>query len=157
MVQWQYILIKYNLWQKNENGQLCQSMQLIDVNQTNHKLIDAMDISSIFDKLDVYNSDIDCNNAVDGYDFSMFSKIIDKIYKKYIEMNKAPFELNISGDIRQQIDNDYIYIKQNENKLDGETFWKLWSHLLIASEQVMEMIPASLMRCFKHERIPVTM
>ena len=144
MVQWQYILIKHNLWPKNENGELNTSMQLIDGNLT--KVLDAMDISSMFDKLNKN----DANN-----DYSMFITIIDKIYKKYIEMDKAPFEINVSFEIREHIRNDYAHIKQNENNLNGETFWNLWNHLLIASEQVMEMIPASLMRCFKNQRIPV--
>ena len=151
IVQWQYILIKHNLWPTNEDGELNTSMQLIDVNVT--KNIDAMDISSMFVKLEKdYENDDNCNN-----DYSMFATIIDKIYKKYIEMNKAPFEINISFDIRQQITDDYVYIKQNKNNLNSETFWNLWEHLLLASAQVMEMIPVSLMRCFKHQIIPVKM
>ena len=75
IVQWQYILIKHNLWPKNENGELDTSMQLIDVNET--KVIDAMDISSMFLKLDH-----DDENDTDDNDYSMFITIIDKIYKK---------------------------------------------------------------------------
>ena len=71
-------------------------------------------------------------------------------------MNKAPFEINISFDIWEKIRNDYTYITQNcGNTLNGEIFWNLWNHLLIASEQVMEMIPASLVRCFKNQSVPV--
>ena len=51
----------------------------------------------------------------------MFITIIDKIYKKYIEINKAPFEINISFEIREKIRTDYTYIKQNfASDLNGE-------------------------------------
>ena len=154
MAQWQFILIDYNLWPKNANGELDTSIQLIDVNST--KVMEAMDIASMFHKLDNYDSnDNDHDDNSDG-DYSRFVPIIRKIYKKYIEMNKAPFEINISFETREKIRGDYVSIKQNEESLNDETFWNLWNHLLAACHEVLEMVPASLMRCFQHDQMTVT-
>ena len=153
IAQWQHFLIKHKMWPKTKNGELNTSIQLIDSNV----VINAMDVLPMLSKLEQnMTTNIDLNlNSIDtiNADYKIFVPIIEMIYKKYIEMNRAPFEVNISFDVREKIEKDYLFIKQNKDNLNDEIFWQLWRHLLMVCDQVFEMIPVSLMRCFKNDRI----
>lgn len=155
MVEWQYFLIKHNIWPRNINGELDTRFELIL--SSNYKVSNTMNILPIFDRLDK-NMPIqvmDTNEKEIEFDYSIFIPIAQLIYKKYIEMGKAPFELNISFEIRDAIRCHYDSINDDNQYLNDQTFWQLWNDLLSVCQEVFDMIPASMMRCFKTDRIDI--
>ena len=154
MVQWQYFLIKHNVWPRKVNGELDTGMQLMD----SSKVLNTMNILPILARLDktMPIQVMEMQNQQSDFDHSIFIPIIEFIYKKFIEMDKAPFEVNISFEIRDRIRGHYDCMKNSNDYLNQQTFWQLWTDLLSVCAEVFEMIPASLMRCFKTGRVEMS-
>lgn len=145
MVQWQHFLIEHNLWPRKINGELDTTLQIMD----SSKVLSTMNVLPIFSRLEDRMATLEARPM--DVDYCMFIPIIELIYKKYIEMGKAPFEVNISFETRDKIRGHFDYIKNDRNYLNGETFWQLWNDLLSVCEDIFEMIPAPLMRCFRYD------
>ena len=84
--------------------------------------------------------------------FDKFGEMYIEIYKQYIECNRAPYELNISGELRDRMRSYYILITENINKnqsfvLDDITFVRLWNDLTAVCDDICETIFASMARC----------
>ena len=138
MVQWQQFLIENNFQPSNS---VSYDTKMIKSNI----IVDLMKNSPVFEKLNCKIKDIHNKNIENGHDFSIFGEVVEFIYKKYIEANRAPFELNISFVSREKIRYHYL----NINQLKKESFWQLWDDLLILCDELFEMIDPCLARCFK--------
>ena len=82
-------------------------------------------------------------------DFDIFALPFRKIYKKFLEREKAPLELNISHEQRQSMESFYLMICQqesNKNILDEETFWSLWNALRHVCWDCIEVLFPALVR-----------
>lgn len=153
MLQWQDFLIKNGYWgntvKENTNCRLVN----IDGND-NIILPYSVPISPI-----VYNlsksSDSNTLNSSDEanvFRFDIFIPCFASLYQEYIEMGKAPLEINISYEQRQKIQKFYykIFDKKKFDKdmreiihtpiIDFELFWKLWHELVAACDEVIAML-----------------
>ena len=87
-----------------------------------------------------------------SYDFDQFVRVFLSLYKKYIEANRAPYEINISSNNRDQMKSYYLIIKlkQKQNNLaimDENTFVRLWNDLNIICHELYPSLYSSILRC----------
>ena len=99
-----------------------------------------------------YNSD-DENDDHDefDFDFDVFVPIFLALYEKYIESDRAPLELNLCSESRNNLRNIYndIVMKKRDimigkSKLMNQTqFWYLWHYLRVAARTTYSLIHSS--------------
>ena len=84
--------------------------------------------------------------TIDSNIFEMFSISFRKLYQQYIERGRAPFEINISSQNIENMEQHYNNICLQSQPLTEQTFWKFWFDLTIVCLDVIENLHSLLAR-----------
>ena len=78
--------------------------------------------------------------------FNRFRPIFIELYEQYIEANRAPYEVNINGFLRDTMRRHYVNIV-NDMDIDVKTFAKMWNDLGNICDELLETIFGSMTHC----------
>lgn len=145
MLQWQDYLITNELWDSNNS----KCRYAVDATRQ-LRLPENVPPTAVIKQLKDYDRDQVNVHGDDSHQFnySVFVMVFDRLYKQYIERQRAPYEINIDGDMRDKIKSYYQkIIDQNKGKMDEQVFWNLWYDLTIVCQELEGGMLDSLLRC----------
>lgn len=131
MLQWQDYLINRGYWSHmssiNNNNNNCKVFYVGFDTRQRIILPSTVPISPVIYQLNKNSTNITFRtkqlknrggNKV-LYNYNPFCKVFIHLYKQYIETNRAPFEINIGSQLREQMKQHYLFIitRINESNL----------------------------------------
>ena len=141
MLQLQNYLIHNGFWHDAPNDYYRQTiMYHLSLNKKYNKnyqinLPSNVPLSPIILNI-IMNKDDDYNNISD---YNIFKQCIEKIFKQFIESQKALFEINISGVHRAKITTLYNKMSHNnQTHIKKNQFWDMWIALVNSCNDVFE-------------------
>lgn len=157
ILQWQDYLLKHELWE--EDNPKCR--YVLDAHkriQLPNKVANSIIIREFANiVIDDHKRDDD------SFDFfGAFAQVFIQIYQQYMEVHRAPFEINISSQLRRKMRSYYdkivSHVNQNQDDSNSRltqkqgkqtevTFWDMWHDLTLVCNQLQGAMLDSLLRC----------